>query len=251
MSLVPYLKPPAGHVHEHFRCCGACHKPTEPAPGVRHCPCCCKDVATDAEDRIVEHRGIAPYRWCLGGWWELPARLRVDFDSGKRLTLAQAIEAIDLTIARRFPLDLKTREVLFHVKHYQPNLEHPRRTYVEATAFSKRGADGKLARTRYRFNTLTGALLGETDDVPDHSHGICGPCTLRFRFYNGLGLGIDDVAAMPGYAPTLLDVAMQDQPVPTAAELDANLEAVAAIAKVDSKTGRRPTARDRGRELFT
>lgn len=252
MTQTPYLKPPANHVHEHFRCCGKCHKPTEPMLGVRHCAYCCRDVGLDAEGRTLEHRGLAPYRWCLGGFWELPERLRPDLDLGQRITVAQAIEAIDLTLERRFPLDLKSREVLFHVLHYQPNRDHERRTYVIASAYSTRGEDGKYRRTRYRFCHRAGATLGEMPDATDHPHGICGPCSLLFRHTNGLGLDIADVALQPQY-PTLLDEAMTgiDLIEPPAGHDAAILAQIERDASFDSKTGRRPTARDRGRELFT
>lgn len=137
-------------------------------------------------------------------------------------------------------MDVKTREVLFHVEHYQPNPEHERLTYVEATAFSTRGEDGKYRKTRYRFCRRAGVLLGETDDVPEHPHGACGPCTLRFRAYNGLGLDVADVALQPGAVPTLLDVAMPPQAPETVEALDAAAAEIARRASVDSKTiGRR------------
>lgn len=253
MTLVAYLKPAAGHVHEHFRCCSACHRPTEPARGVRHCPYCCRDVGVDAEGRTLEHRGPAPYRWCLGGFWRLPERLDVELGSGKRLTLAQAEEAIDLTLERRFPLDLKTRELRYYVMHWRAGGDYTPRTYVEAVAFSRRGEDGKVARTRYRFNRRAGAILGEMPDVAEHPHGVCGPCTVRFRYSNGLGLDVADVAAQPGYAPTLLDVAFtgSDLIEPPAGYDAAVVARIERDASFDSKSSRRPSKRDIARELFT
>lgn len=205
MTPVAYLKPPPGHEHVLFQCCAACHQPLEEGDGLRHCVFCCRNIEVDAEGLLLPHAGVGDYhKHCLGARFELPSNLSYAWGSGRSLSIDQVTKAIDLTLEYRHPLDLKRREVVFVVIHWRPGPVEEgwtHCTFVEATAYSLRGPDARRRSSRYRFCARAGAVLGELPDVPEHPRGICGPCTLRWRYYNGLGLAIDDVADLPGYLP--------------------------------------------------
>ena len=112
----------------------------------------------------------------------------------------QALEAIDLTLRRYHPKDRRSREVVFRVVHWREPRHSPTMTFVEALVYSTRGPDGRRPSERYRFCSLmTHVVEYIEDDQPEHPDGKCGVCTLRWMYYNGLGLDASGVARTLGY----------------------------------------------------
>jgi hypothetical protein len=120
-------------------------------------------------------------------------------DAAERFVLRQrtadeAVAEADDFLRHYYPEDVKSREIVFTVVHDEQG-----GSWLEMGVYSTRGPEARNRRTRYRYCSRMTGPVRNLDPVPEHPRGTCGLCTLRWRYYNGLGLAIDDVADVPSY----------------------------------------------------